>query len=73
MPRFHFEIVDGYVLQDPQGIELPTVQAAQRFAHEIAKQISADIDDKSLTKVVVKGEDGEEIYQASIHPSEPVE
>ena len=24
MPRFHFEVVDGYTLPDPSGMELPT-------------------------------------------------
>lgn len=68
MPRFHFEIVDGYTLEDPSGMELPTEQAAQRVAREIAKQISIDVDDEGLTDVVVKTDDGEEIYKAPIKP-----
>jgi hypothetical protein len=40
MPKFHFEIVDGYALADHSGMELPTEQAAKNVAHEIAKQIS---------------------------------
>jgi hypothetical protein len=66
MPRFHFEIVDGYTLPDPSGMELPTEQAAQRLAREIAKQISIDVDDKSLKDVVVKTEEGKEIYKTSL-------
>ena len=66
MPRFHFEIVDGYTMPDPSGMELPTEQAAQRLALEIAKQISVDVDDESLKKVVVKTEEGKEIYKAPI-------
>ncbi len=68
MPRFHFEIVDGYTLPDPSGMELPTEQAAQRLAREIAKQISIDVDDESLKDVIVKTDDGKEIYKAPIKP-----
>jgi hypothetical protein len=66
MPRFHFEIVDGYTLPDPSGMELPTEHAAKKLAREIAKQISVDVEDESLKDVVVKTEDGEEIYKAPI-------
>ncbi len=68
MPRFHFEVVDGYTLPDPSGMELPTEQAAQRLAREIAKQISIDVDDESLKDVIVKTDDGKEIYKAPIKP-----
>jgi hypothetical protein len=67
MPRFHFEIVDGYTLSDPCGMELPTEQAAKKVAHEIAKQISVDVEDESFKDVVVKTEDGKEIYKAAIN------
>jgi hypothetical protein len=66
MPKFHFEIVDGYTLPDPSGMELPTEQAAKRVAHEIAKQISIDVEDDSLKDVVVKTDNGTEIYKAPI-------
>jgi hypothetical protein len=66
MARFHFEIVDGYILPDPSGMELPTEEAAKKVAREIANQISNDNDDPGLTDVVVKNGDGEEIYNAPI-------
>lgn len=66
MPKFHFEIVDGYTLPDPSGLELPTEHAAKKVAHEMAKQISVDIEDASFTDVVVKTEDGKEIYKTPI-------
>jgi uncharacterized protein DUF6894 len=66
MPRFHFEIVDGYTLPDPSGMELPTEQAAEKLAREIAKQISDDIEDEGFKDVVVKTEGGKEIYKAPI-------
>src|SRR4051812_37130335 len=42
MPKFYFEIVDGYTIEDPQGMELPTEQQAKRIAEEMAKQIAND-------------------------------
>jgi hypothetical protein len=66
MPRFHFEIVDGYTVPDPSGMELPTEGAAKKLAHEIAKQISIDVEDETLKDVVVKTDDGKEIYKAPI-------
>ena len=68
MPRFHFEIIDGYTLPEPSGMELPTEQAAKKLAREIAKQISVDVEDRSLTDVVVRTDDGKEIYKAPIRP-----
>lgn len=68
MPRFHFEIVDGYTLPDPSGMELPTDEAAKKVAREIAKQISFDNDDPGFTDVVVKNGNGEEIYKTPIKP-----
>lgn len=69
MPRFYFEIVDGYTLKDPLGMELPTDGAARKVAREMAKQISIDVDDKDLTDVVVKTADGEEVYKTPIKPN----
>ena len=68
MPRFHLEIVDGYTLPDPSGMELPTEEAAKKVARDIAKQISIDTDDPRLKDVIVKNGDGEEIYKAPIKP-----
>ena len=68
MPRFHFEIVDGYTLADPTGMDLPTEEAAKKVAGEIAKQIADYNDDPGLTEVVVKNDNGEEIYKTAIKP-----
>lgn len=66
MPKFHFEIVDGYTLPDPTGMELPTEQAAEKLAREIAKQISDDTEDEGLKDVVVRTDDGRVVYKAPI-------
>ncbi|WP_194469151.1 hypothetical protein [Bradyrhizobium sp. CCBAU 51753] len=66
MPRFHFEIVNGYTIEDPLGIELPTEDQARAIAHQIAEQIRTDVADDTLCAVVVKTDSGKAIYTASI-------
>jgi hypothetical protein len=66
MPKFHFEIVDGYTIEDPRGMELPTEQQARRIAEEMAKQIAIDVEDRSLTDIVVKDADGEIVHTTPI-------
>ena len=66
MPKFHFEIVDGYKIEDPKGIVLPTEQQAKRIAEEMAKQIACDVEDNSLKEVVVRTETGEVVHKALI-------
>ena len=38
MAKYHFEIVDGYIIEDPKGIELQSDRQARKVAGEIAKQ-----------------------------------
>jgi hypothetical protein len=66
MPRFHFEIVNGYTVEDPLGIELPTEDQAKAIAHQMAEQIRNDVADDSLCAVVVKTASGKAIYTAPI-------
>jgi hypothetical protein len=66
MPKFYFEIVDGYTIEDPQGMELPTEQQAKRIAEEMAKQIANDVEDGSLKDVVVKTAAGKVIHKTPI-------
>jgi hypothetical protein len=66
MPKFHFEIVDGYTIEDPRGTELPTEQQAKRIAEEMAKQIAVDVEDRSLTDIVVKDANGEIVHTTPI-------
>lgn len=66
MPKFHFEIADGYVVPDPSGMELPSEQAAKDVANKMAKQISIDVKSNAFNEVVVKTDDGREIYRAPI-------
>ena len=73
MPKFHFEIVDGYTIDDPHGTEVPTAQQAKTIAEEMAKQIAADVEDRSLTDVVVKTETGEVVHRTPIRPTQNLE
>jgi hypothetical protein len=67
MPKYHFEIVDGYRLEDPVGMDLPDTDQAKTVAHDIAKQIAADVVSDSTRNVVVVDDDGTEVYQTPIH------
>jgi hypothetical protein len=66
MSKFHFEIVDGYTIEDPKGMELQTEQQAKRIAEEMAKQIANDVEDDSFKDVVVKTATGKIIHKAPI-------
>src|SRR5436853_7544168 len=66
MSKFHFEIVDGYTIEDAQGMELPTGQHAKRVAEEMAKRIANDLEDDSFKDVVVKTPTGKVIHRTPI-------
>lgn len=67
MPKYHFEIVDGYRLEDPVGLDLPNADQARTVAHDIAKQIATDIASDSTRNVVVVDDAGTEVYQTPIN------
>ena len=66
MPKYHFEIVDNYRLEDPVGQELPDADQARTVANDIAKQIATDVVSESERNVVVIDDDGTEVYQTPI-------
>ena len=66
MTKFHFEIVDGYTIKDPKGMEVPTEQQAKKIADEMAKQIANDVEDEPFKDVVVKTEAGKVVHKAPI-------
>jgi len=47
-------------------MELSTEGAAKKVAHEIARQISIDVGDDRFKEIIVKTDDGKEIYKAPI-------
>lgn len=52
MPRFHFNVHDGFVRPDPKGKELPDLKAARREAIRLAGSIlEEDADRVSLGEV----------------------
>ena len=70
MPKFQFEIVDGYTIEDPSGMEVPTEQQAKKIAEEMAKQIAINVEDRFLTDVVVKSENGDVVHKTPIKPAQ---
>jgi hypothetical protein len=66
MPKYHFEIVDGFKLEDPVGLYCKSDQQAQKVAEHIARQIAIDVGETSAGKVVVVDEEGSKIYTAPI-------
>lgn len=66
MPRYHFEIIDGFKLEDPVGLECKSDDQAKQVAEDIARQIVIDVGENCARKVVVVDDDGSEIYKAPI-------
>jgi hypothetical protein len=66
VPKFHFEIIDGFRWEDPVGLDCKSEQQARKVAEDIARQIVIDIGDKAVRKVLVIDERGSEIYTAPI-------
>ena len=67
MPIFHFDIADGFRLEDPVGLDCATEGDARKTADLIARQIAVDIaSDNHDRCVVVVDEAGAEIYKAPV-------
>jgi hypothetical protein len=66
MAQYHFEIVDGFRLADPAGLDCKSEKQARQVAEDIARQIAIDVGETSARKVVVVDEDGSEIYTTPI-------
>jgi hypothetical protein len=66
MPKYHFEIVDGFKLEDPVGLECRDEVQAKTVAEDIARQIAIDIESKKPRNVVVVDDDGAEVYTTAI-------
>ncbi len=67
MPKYHFEIVDGFRLEDPIGQDCNSDAQAKIVAQDIARQIAEDIrrDEQDRT-VVVLDDNGAEVFKAPI-------
>jgi hypothetical protein len=67
MPIFHFDIADGFRLEDPVGLDCKNESDARKTADLIAHQIAIDLDDGYEGQcVVVIDEAGSEIYKADV-------
>lgn len=62
MPRFYFPIVDGVRLDDLEGIELPSINAARKHADLIALHMP-----RTHTRhIVVVDENGAELHRLPV-------
>jgi hypothetical protein len=70
MPKYHFEIVDGFRLEDPVGQDCSSDAQAVTVAKKMARQIAEDIqrDDRNRT-VVVLDDRGAEVCKTPIDDS----
>ena len=67
MPVFHFDISDGFRLEDPVGLDCASESEARKTADLIAHQIALDIiSDNPNRCVVVVDEGGAEIYKTPV-------
>jgi hypothetical protein len=65
MPKFHFEIVDGYKIEDPVDLDCKNEQA-KKVAEDIARQIAIDVGSTAARNVVVVDDGGAEVYKAPV-------
>ena len=67
MPIFHFDIDDGLRVEDPIGLDCRSEDDAKKTADLFARQIAIDLDaDGEDRSLVVIDEAGSEIYTAPI-------
>jgi hypothetical protein len=67
MPRFHFEIINGYRIPDPVGLDCESEDQAKKVADDIARQIAIEVSSAAGRHVVVVDDDGKEIYRARVN------
>ena len=70
MSRYHFEIVDGFKIEDPVGFECTSEHQARQLADDIARQIAIDVGTTAARKVVVIDDDGTEIYRSAVQDAD---
>ena len=70
MPRFFFDIRDGFVTHDEDGTELPNVEAVRKAAMDLLPQVAADEipadGDRRHFTVLVTDEGGHPVYSATL-------
>ena len=66
MPKFFFNIRDGYSYKDDTGIELPDIYAAQkeaiRYSGEVLREMGAKFWDETEWKLEVTDEGGRILF-----------
>ena len=67
MRRYHFHIIDGVKVFDPQGAFLVDDSAARKHAEALARSIQkSELADKPSTVIRVTNEDGEVLFRVPV-------
>lgn len=70
VPRFYFDLHQGHVVRDPEGVELSDLDAAIREAFRILPVIAADAipkgDDRQGFSIIVRDGDRTPLYTAAL-------
>jgi hypothetical protein len=66
MPKFHFQIVDGYKIEDPVGVHCQSEEQAKTVARDIARQIALDVGASAARNVVVVDDNGTELFKTPV-------
>jgi hypothetical protein len=69
MPRYFFDIIDGGLVMDDEGIELPDAHAARTEALNVLPDIAKNLlhaKDERGVSVTVRDEGGKPIFEATL-------
>jgi len=66
MPLFHFEIVNGFRIEDPVGLNCKNEDQARTVALDIARHIATDVPSSEKRTVVVLDDEGREVFATPV-------
>jgi len=70
VPRYFFDIHDGDLQRDSEGLECDNVEAARRKVIEslpdVAELITSNADDHQAVTVTVRDEEGSQVYAGTL-------
>ena len=64
--NFNFEIVDGYKIEDPVGLDCKSEDQAREVAASIARQIAIDVGTEAARSVSLVDEQGSEVHKVPV-------
>jgi hypothetical protein len=70
VPRFYFDIADGELQRDEEGLECENVEAAREKVmaslSDVAELITSNNGDNQAVTVTVRDEDGSQLYAGTL-------